>query len=164
MSFINLTYLGTAKSQDYIQDYNEFLDIGENALVSKDYQTAIDCLTKCIEIASEHINEYMKEYIVEFVRAYYSRGMAFAYIEKFDDSIRDLTKIIEDIDSSFAFAYASRGMVIMTNAMIFKTDETEIEEDFKKAWADFEIAIRLDPKLEETIKDYINLRKKELDN
>ena len=159
MSIVNLTYLESTRAQDHIKEFNEYYEKGETASNSQKYQTAIDCYTKCIEISSEHIDEYLKEYLEIYISVYYERGLAFLYIEKFGDSNRDLTKIIEDIDPSFALAYATRGSVFLGYAVKLKIN---INENYKKALTDFEFAVKLDPELEESLKNYIIGCKKEL--
>ena len=159
MSIVNLTYLESTRAQDHIKEFNEYYEKGETASNSQKYQTAIDCYTKCIEISSEHIDEYMTKYLEIYIDVYYKRGLFYLHIEKYGDSNRDLTKIIEDIDSSFALAYATRGIVFLMYAIKLKIN---INENFKKALTDFEFAVKLDPELEESLKNYIIGCKKEL--
>lgn len=98
----------------------EDFQAGSKALENKDYANAIIYLTR-------YLNTFPNK-----SGAYYNRGLANYYLQKYESALADYGKSIE-LDPKFVNTYINRGLVHLNI------------KDYEKAIGDFSTAIKLDP-------------------
>jgi len=136
----------------------EWKERGVSFSISGEYEKAIECFDKAIELnpnltkayinrgnAYYYLEQYEKaiedyskaiEIDPDYARAYNNRGNAYRHLKQYERAIEDYNKAIE-IDPDYAWTYNSRGLAYYNL------------EQYEKAIEDYNRAIELDPNLTE---------------
>ena len=95
----------------------ELLDMGEKYLLDMNYEQAIVCFTRVIEVEPNN------------TRALMGRGVAYAALKRYDEAILDYTRVIE-IDAGIAEAY-----IRLADVYIETGDTEEAEKTLRSGLA-----------------------------
>ncbi|HID19571.1 MAG TPA: tetratricopeptide repeat protein, partial [Methanophagales archaeon] len=93
VALIGVFILAPIVSAETTEEWNEK---GIVFAMSGEYEKAIECFNKAIELDPN------------YARAYYNRGNAYYYLKQYERAIEDYNKTLE-LDPNYAYAYNNRG-------------------------------------------------------